>query len=836
MNVEKKTGNNMGKKSKNRKNANESVSETGLPNRNKGLEKVSAFISGPNAKWLFFGIYLMLTVFLFRDFLFSDGMLYGSDTIPDGIYTRQYYKDYHGEFGGIPRWNSFLLGGLPFIDAMHGDTFYPGAWLKFFMPLKRALGHKLVWHILLAGIFMYTFLRKLKLRKEAAFIGGLMYMLAPSFVTWLYGGHDAKMYVIAFLPLAFTFLEEGMNKPKFSTFTALGAVMGLLILTSQIQMSYYAYWAIGLYFFFRLFVPRIGSANGIALRSGLFVGAILIAVTFGAVQLLPSFKYSTSQSVRAGSERTGYEYATSFSMNSEEIASMAVPSFSGAIDGNSDRVGSIKYYWGKNALKLNTEYHGIIPLIFAILALLVCRNRMKWFFLALAALSLIYAVGASTPVYRLFYTFVPGIKNFRAPSMIIYLFGFSAVVLASQFISSLLDSDTALKPGDKRLIYAVLGIAAISFAISVANTGFFTFWKNVFFRSMPDRNMQIMNANAKFFIADLWRVVVIASAALLGTWMFISKRIGTVAIVALLALAAASDGLFVDNKFVTVIDPSTYGGSAPDNTVRELQKLMAASEMPFRVLGTFSRKSQNYYAMFGIQTVNGMHNNELQTYEQFKGGKFIENYIRYWIVDNSLNPEGLAQNNFLKVAGVKYIVLPADQGSTQYFENPYAFDRAYVVHEAVSVPSDEEAVEILKDDTFDPAQSVIITGDVSSTGAGSGTGTGRSTESAIESYTALKHGFSVTADLTEPGYVVLTENMVPFWHAAVDGNPVTIHKAYGTFMTVECPAGKHEISFSFRSEPYETGKKLTLASLAFIVISLGFTGISQTVKRKKISA
>jgi len=83
---------------------------------------------------------------------------------------------------------------------------------------------------------------------------------------------------------------------------------------------------------------------------------------------------------------------------------------------------------------------------------------------------------------------------------------------------------------------------------------------------------------------------------------------------------------------------------------------------------------------------------------------------------------------------------------------------------------------------------------------------------------------------------VLTENMVPFWHAAVDGNPVTIHKAYGTFMTVECPAGKHEISFSFRSEPYETGKKLTLASLAFIVISLGFTGISQTVKRKKISA
>lgn len=113
---------------------------------------------------------------------------------------------------------------------MHGDTFYPAAWLKFFIPLHRALGHKLVWHVFLAGIFMYIFLRTLKLRREAAFLGGFMYMLAPSFVSWLYGGHDAKMYVIALLPLAFSFLELGMNKPRFYFFIGLGAVMGLLIL------------------------------------------------------------------------------------------------------------------------------------------------------------------------------------------------------------------------------------------------------------------------------------------------------------------------------------------------------------------------------------------------------------------------------------------------------------------------------------------------------------------------------------------------------------------------------------------------------------------------------
>ena len=210
------------------------------------------FLEKRHAKWAFFAIYLVLTVFLFRDFLFSSDMLFGMDTIPDGVYTRQYYKDFHHEYGGIPSWNPLILGGLPFIDAMHGDTFYPGAWIQFLLPIHRALGHKLVWHVLLAGIFMYLFLRTLRLRKDAAFLGGLMYMLAPTFVSLIYPGHDAKMYVYAFLPLAFALLESCMNAPKIYKAVLLGGIMGLLILTSHVQMAYYAFWALGLYFLFRL--------------------------------------------------------------------------------------------------------------------------------------------------------------------------------------------------------------------------------------------------------------------------------------------------------------------------------------------------------------------------------------------------------------------------------------------------------------------------------------------------------------------------------------------------------------------------------------------------------
>ena len=71
-------------------------------------------------------------VILFKDFLFSNNMLYGSDTINAGLFFRHFYVDYVHSFGSVPLWNPYIFGGLPFIDAFHGDIFYgpsisPGA-------------------------------------------------------------------------------------------------------------------------------------------------------------------------------------------------------------------------------------------------------------------------------------------------------------------------------------------------------------------------------------------------------------------------------------------------------------------------------------------------------------------------------------------------------------------------------------------------------------------------------------------------------------------------------------------------------------------------------------
>ena len=94
-------------------------------------------------------VMLIGVIILFGKFIFSDQMLYGSDMINAGIFSRHFYVEYVQSHGAVPMWNPYLFGGLPFIDAFHGDIFYPFSILKFFGNLFRMLGMNFVIHIFL---------------------------------------------------------------------------------------------------------------------------------------------------------------------------------------------------------------------------------------------------------------------------------------------------------------------------------------------------------------------------------------------------------------------------------------------------------------------------------------------------------------------------------------------------------------------------------------------------------------------------------------------------------------------------------------------------------------
>src|SRR5215216_7893619 len=79
---------------------------------------------------------------------------------------------------GIPQWNPYLFGGLPYIAAMHGDIFYPTFLLRAFLPTDVALTWSFIIHLFLAGCFTFLFLRAWGVGFYGSLVGGLVYMMS----------------------------------------------------------------------------------------------------------------------------------------------------------------------------------------------------------------------------------------------------------------------------------------------------------------------------------------------------------------------------------------------------------------------------------------------------------------------------------------------------------------------------------------------------------------------------------------------------------------------------------------------------------------------------------
>ena len=96
---------------------------------------------------------------------------------------------------GIPQWNPYLFGGLPYVAAMHGDIFYPTALLRVILPTDVAMTWGFIIHTFLAGYFTYAFLRAWGLGFFPSLVGGMAYLLGGPIASYGAPGRDGKVLV-----------------------------------------------------------------------------------------------------------------------------------------------------------------------------------------------------------------------------------------------------------------------------------------------------------------------------------------------------------------------------------------------------------------------------------------------------------------------------------------------------------------------------------------------------------------------------------------------------------------------------------------------------------------
>ena len=815
--------------------------------------------------WLPPTVFLALTLLLFREFVFSDQMLFGNDTLGLGYVARAFYANALTEFGTFPLWAPQILGGTPFLEALSGgDSLYPpSVLLLLLMEPYRALGWKLVIHVAAAGFFMFGWVRALGASRPAALLGGSAYMLAPYFVSLVHPGHDGKIFVTALAPLLFWAVERHFSKPSLTAFTGVALVVALVIYTTHFQMAYFLFGAVGLYAMLRAVevwrsrdraaddsavAAPPGRARAAGLRFGLFLAAAVAGAGIAAVQLVPAVQYVTEhsrrvQTTREAAQESGVEWSSSWSLHPEEVVAMVIPEFAGNNSGGADW--SQGTYWGRNATRDNHSGAGVVVLLLALVALLGTGQRgLRWFFAGLAALALLFALGAHTPVWRIFYEVVPGIRLFRAPDQIMFLFAFAASTLAALGLDRILGqkSDEAAGRTIGRALWISVG-ALGTLALLAASGALTSIWTTGFYADIDPARIERLAALEPFIVRGAWVSFGLALATAGMVWAHRRGLMPPGALVGLLVAVVAVDEFRVSNGFIRTLDFAQW--SAPDANIQAVLEREQGSTEPYRLL-SFAQNGQDVHpALHGIELAGGHHPNDLSRYRELIGmvgsglpQNMLDDDIRRLLnVRYVLWPDYAAQ---YVVAGVESPALlqrfaasantmPVVSRTALQNGSPYetiladaGLPRARLVG-AATVKSDAEAVPYMLSDAFDPVREVVLSepSPLELDGAPPSGGV------TWVSRTPNELTLSVTTE--RPAFLVVADNWFPAWRAMVDGADAPVLRAYHTLRAVPVPAGEHQVVMRYQSDA--VGWSLWI-SLILLVGLVGTTAAQMWQERR----
>ncbi|MGQ0648811.1 MAG: YfhO family protein [Gemmatimonadaceae bacterium] len=750
-----------------------------------------------------------------------------SDQFIAGYAFRDFARQHWLDYGSIPQWNPYLFGGMPFVDAMHGDTFYPTALLRLLIGTGSGMTWGLIIHVFLAGVFAHVFLRAVRLSFFAALAGGVAYQMGGNIAGLVSPGHDGKLFVAALLPLALVLVVRGVRDGRHWAWGPLAIVVGLAVLSPHPQLLQYMLLVTGA---FALFLtrglgsdvsdPPVKGTQGFR-RLGLALGAVALGLMMGAIQFWPVTKY-TAWSPRAGG--IGYDSAVSYSLPPEEILNFALPQFSGILDG----------YWGRNLIHLHSEYIGVVVLVLAGLAfgswVAGAHKRLVWFFVGTFVVSLLWALGGFTPFYRLVYAIVPGTKFFRAPSTMLYVVAFSVSVLTAFGVERLLRGQV-----NRGYLLGAAGFLVLlgMFAVS----GLLT---NSALAIAGPQMADAVLANEPALKGGAMRMMMFGLLACGAAFLIGTKRLSRDLAGALLVALIAAD-LWSVVRHYFIFSPPARELYATDPTIEYLQKQPG----PFRVATLWPSKGNGRdvflrydgLMVHRIPTVLGYHGNHIGTYDLLTGDGYPPPQLgnpNFWRLANV--QFFMSDLSDFPIAEAKRVLGPVKnaEGNDIYLHQ-LPTEASYGRITPAIVKTDEtSAAQTVLDPRFDVSRAALF--DTSARVQGSDLEAlpePLAIKARVVHYQPGRASIELDAAAPKGSALVISENYYPGWTAMVDGKPAVVGRANVSLIGVALPEGGRRIELEFVNGPYKTGRTVTWIAVALALAAWAAGAV--TSKRQQAS-
>lgn len=380
----------------------------------------------------------------------------------DENYPTLFFTSQSLRHGQLPWWNPYIFTGFPQIADPQALIFSPlvtGLMAAVANPTPHWLDIIVMLHILLCGIGMFGFLRRLGLSYPASIFGAVIAMgggCAPARLE-----HTALLIGTSTLPWVGWALLALCQKPSLKNGLALGVATGWMGLV-LVQTTYIALLLIALALLASIAFRRHAGAHLARMAVPLLVAGLITVLICGTqVAALLTFLPETVRShlpLSASMDNSAplQELWTFFWPNAMNTFS---PAYTGPID-----------------ITESIIYCGILTAITFVIGLSILatgghasRTSLTdkadspspyWLLAFLLAFTVLYALGTNTPFYGLLYHIVPGISLFRRPvdaMFLVTLFVCPIAALGFDRVLSWLRRPLLSKP----LVTAVAGLAII---------------------------------------------------------------------------------------------------------------------------------------------------------------------------------------------------------------------------------------------------------------------------------------------------------------------------------------------------------------------------------------
>lgn len=810
---------------------------------------------------------LVLIIAAFFTPVFFGGKMFQSGD----ILSQLSYRSLYNEAGPI-LWDPYIFCGMP----VFGNPGWYDILMKIFILVRdTAIGifssphaaYTIYLMILSVGVFQLT--KHLTKNSLVSFIAGIAAAFSSGLITLIYIGHVNKISTLCLFPFIFLYLLK--LDEKFSLRYMLYLIIAVYFLFSQwhIQIIYYVYFSLGLFFLyfiiFRLIKKESESVKKLLITFVVFAFiATPIALSMNYYRIMRMYEYNPfstrgeksvvdiarQNTAQAGSDL--YQYNTSWSFSPEEVLTFFVPSYygygastyNGPLTNNQDA--DVNTYFGQMPLVDTAQYMGAAVLLLAILSIIINRkDRFVQFLSVLSGIVLLISFGKNfSLVFDIMYYYAPFFSTFRVPSMILNILQVTVPILAALGLKKIIDSpDTLRQPIVKYAALAGSGLFVLFLILKGSLTDWFISRVSAHAAALGPKSglaqqfTALSGYMADMFTGDLLISIALMTLTLWIIYLMLSKKLGVDAGLLVIAALIIFDLARIDVRPARYIDKDILEGQfvKPDYiTAIESQN----DKEPYRILnlkqdgslGSFNQ-NVNFHVYFQEEDFYGYSGLKPRSYQDLMDVVGPVNPTMW----NMLNVKYIIIDKPTRELGLEPIF--AGQTSAAHINKSY-LPRAFFV-ETVQKATDMEVLQALRQNSFNPRKTAYAEEDLKVDKADT-TAKAMITKYERESLeikteTSGDNLLFIGNTFVAGNNKVLSSvgiNSSVGWKAMIDGKETKIYKINSGFMGVIVPKGVHTVILTYAPDTFYFGRNITLIISILIILGIIYT-IFQNYKTRK---